>query len=204
MNDMPVIQAVQEAANDVKGEQSLAEWIFERAKAFVAGRTLEIAVGEGLVAPVCEGNGIKMEVMRIDLADEDFEERDEGLMGTYDTVIALGVGEQMKNNRHIVSNCTYLLKRGGHLITRLPAQTALFNGLDQGFRRWKRYNLEYINKVLRPDCRMLKTRYFLVNHYQQTPTNQNGRYSERVTLFNESNSNGMLTGLSMLVIGQKR
>jgi hypothetical protein len=208
MSTSSTIQAVQASVAPVENasgtDGSLSRWIFERVKEFVGGRVLEIANGEGIVAPVCKQHGIEMEVMEIELVDEEFEERYDALMGAYDTLIVLNAGEQIKKDKHIVSNCMQLLKQGGHLITRLPAQTALFNGLDQGFRQWKYNNLEYINKLLRKDCRILKTRYFLVDHYQQTPTIQIGKYNERVTLFNESNSNGIINGLSIIAVGQQR
>jgi hypothetical protein len=182
----------------------LQQWLFERVKDFIAGRVLEIAEGEGIIAPVCKQNGIHVDVMGIDLADEEFEERYVELLGMYDTLIVLHAGEQIKNDRNIVTNTTQLLKQGGHLITRLPAYTALFNGLDQGFRGWKRFNLEYINKVLRKDYSIMKTRYFMiVNDLQPQPWIN--KYSERVKLFNTDNSTGFnATGLSIIVAGKKR
>jgi hypothetical protein len=208
MSTSSTIQAVQgpvaSTENAAGTDSNLTRWIFERVKEFVGGRVLEIAKGAGIIAPISKLHGIEVEVMEIDLADEEFEEKHEVLMGAYDTLIVLYAGEQIKKDKHIVSNCTQLLKQGGHLITRLPAQTALFKGLDQGFKLWKYYNLEYINKLLRKDCRILKTRYFLVNHHQQTPPIWTGKYNERVSLFSESNTYDLINGLSMIVVGQKR
>jgi len=209
MSNSSTIQTVQAPIEPVGNasdtERSLSRWIFERVKDFVSGRVLEIANGDGIVSPICKKHGIEVEVIDIDLIDKNFEEKHQALILAYDTIIVLNAREQIKkNNKYIISNCAQLLKQGGHLITRLPAQTALFNGLDQGFKQWKHYNFEYINKLLRKDCRILKTRYFLVDHNQQTQMIRIGKYNERVTLFNEWNSYSMLMGLSMIVVGQKR
>ena len=182
----------------------LSEWIFERVREFVTGRVLEIATTTGNLAPICLQNSVTTDVISIDLADESFNENYAHLLGSYDTVIALHIAYQITNNKLLVVNCKKLLKRGGHLITRLPARTALYNGLDQGFNHWKEYNLQFINKVLRKYFIIMKTRYFIVAHDQFSPQ-WISKYSERVTFFNESNARGFNeAGLFIVVVGKRR
>lgn len=182
----------------------LSEWIYERVREFVTGRVLEIATGSGNLAPICMQNNLTTDVMPIDLTDESFDENYAQLLGAYDTVIALHIADQIAGNRLIAANCKMLLKPGGHLITRLPARTALYKGLDQGFRRWKIYNLEYINKVLRRDYSIMKTRYFIIAGDLPAPA-WVSKYSERVTLINADKATGFNhAGLSIIVAGKKR
>lgn len=181
----------------------LSEWIFERVREYVTGSVLEIGTATGNLAPICLQNNITADVISINLADESFDENYAGLIGAYDTVIALHEAAQIINNRGILFNCKKLLKPGGHLITRLPARTALYKGLDQGFRRWKIYNLEFINKVLRKDFSIMKTRYFIVAKDQPSPQ-WISKYSERVTLIKTDKATGFNeTGLSIIVVGKK-
>lgn len=180
---------------------SLQQWLYDRVEKFISGRVLEIAEGSGIIAPICEDH---VEVEQIDLGDEDFEERYAEMIGAYDTLIVLHAGEQFKNDRNIAFNAALLLKQGGHIITRLPARTALYNGLNQGFRHWKRNNLEFISHVLRKDFSIMKTRYFIIADELQT-AEWITKYSERVTLFNTENVTGLnAKGLSMIVVGRKR
>lgn len=165
-----------------QASSDLLTWIFERIQPFVCGKVLEI--GEELMTPLLEANGISTAV-----SDDE----------PYDTVIALEAGKQ---DRSVITGYVELLKPGGHFITIIPARTALFNELDQGFRTWKYKNIGHIHKLLRRDCRIIKTRFFLADQNITVAIRLANKYNERVALF--KNANNKLNGLSIIVIGQKR
>ena len=182
----------------------LSEWIFERVREFVTGRVLEIDTATGNLAPICLQNKVTTEVISINLADESFDQNYAALISVYDTVIALNIADQIAGNRLLAVNCKKLLKPGGHLITRLPARTALYKGLDQGYRRWKIYNHEFINKVLRKDFSIIKIRYFMIASDLIFLT-WVSKYSEGVTLINKDKATGFnQAGLSIIIVGRKR
>lgn len=182
----------------------LNEWIYERVREFITGRVLEIATGSGNLAPFCEQNNLTTDVISIDLANESFDENYAQLLGAYDTVIALHISDQIASNRLLAINCKKLLKPGGHFITRLLARTALYDGLDQGFKRWTIYNHEFINRVLRKDYSIIKIRYFIIggDHPLRSWVN---KYSELVKLIKTDKAAGFnQVGLSIIVVGRKR
>jgi hypothetical protein len=203
MNETEIISN-QETLQTSENGICLQQWIFERVHSFISGRVLEICDGAGIIAPISVQNGIPAEAKNVDLVDEEFEERYSELIGVYDTLIILNAGVQIKNDQNIVYNSTLLLKQGGHLITRLPAITALYKELTQGFEYWKFHNLEFINKTLRKDFRIMKTRYFIIADGLKTEE-WGTKYRERVTPFNTENVTGFTgQGLSMIVVGRKR
>jgi hypothetical protein len=197
-------QTALSSVKQAKGD-SLSNWIFERVRPFVAGKILEIQPEHESHAIICMQLGITAEVLAINLSDAAFETNYTGLLGMYDTVIALHEGERMVMNRGMVTHCAKLLKQGGHFITMLPARTALYNGLDQGLKHWKIRNKEFINTLLRKDFSIRKTRYCITSKDPPTTMQRVSKYSERVTIFSEAEARGYnQMGLAIIVTGRKR
>lgn len=208
MNTLPKttqLNSVGPSVNDIEATNKLlSKWIFERIQPFVTGRALEINSSNADYSGICLQNNISIETISIDLTDPFFEENYAGLINTYDTVLALHLAGLIVSNRLISTNCKKLLKSGGHLITRLPAHTALYMGLEQGFEDWKIHNLKFINLLLRKDFKILKTGYFTITNNQPLLF-QEATYSEEVGLFRLTNANDLnQTGLAVIVVGRKR
>ena len=68
-------------------------------------------------------------VYPIDLASPDIEAKFPGLMGRFDTLIALNVIEHIENHELAIANCRKLLKPGGQLLVLGPSSPALDNTL---------------------------------------------------------------------------
>lgn len=207
MSNSSTIQTVQAPVENASGtDSSLSGWIFERVKAFLSGRVLEISNGAGHLAAHCAQNGTAIEVLPFNLNDELLSITSSDLIEAFDSVIVLNATHQvLNNNRQAIANCAKLLKDRGHIIIQLPACTALYNGLDQGFSRWKLYNVAFIYNILYPDFRIAKVRYFMVSDELPFPISRTSKYSTRMELFKKENAVDFeACGLFAIVIGEKR
>ena len=161
---------------------NLSAWIFERVREFVTGRVLEVSGGIGNLAPICLQNNVATDVISINLGDESFDENYAHLLASYDTVIALHIADQIARNRLLIINCKKLLKPGGHLVTRLPARTALYKGLDQGVKNWFARNMIFINMLLGKDSEIIKVRYFILEEKSNSNQTDSHLSSESITI----------------------
>jgi hypothetical protein len=182
---------------------NLSTWIFERIRPFVGGRILEIDNGDGYIAPFCRQRGIQTDVMRVNLSDTDFDEEYRMLLGSYSMVLALHIPKDAASYRQVIANCASLLKTQGFLVIQLPACTALYRGLDDGYRKWKWYNTEFIHKLLHTNFSIIKIRYRMVTDTEPLISEQSIKYRERVNVFTSSMATGFQEGLHAIVLGQK-
>jgi 2-polyprenyl-3-methyl-5-hydroxy-6-metoxy-1,4-benzoquinol methylase len=78
----------------------------------------------------------------------------------YDVVVCTDVLEHVKDD---VGNCAALarmLKPGGQLLITVPAGPYLFGYHDEQLGHYRRYTLKMLTKILPPDVRLVKRRYF--------------------------------------------
>ena len=190
---------------DISATENLSRWIFERVQSFITGQVLEVNSGAGNLATYCSQQNIHTGVLPVNLYDDPLNTLHADLLNTLDTLIALHAAQNVVSYPQVITNCAKMLKKEGHLIIQLPTCTALYNGLNQGFRRWKLYNMQFIHKILSPHFRIMKTRYFMITDNDSPSSQQATKYSERVTQFNRANATDFnQTGLSVIVVGRKR
>jgi hypothetical protein len=184
---------------------SLNNWIYERVKPYISGRALEIANYEGSIASICKHEGIDIEVMSMNLADDLFDTSNSLLFRVFDSIAVFQESKQIVYNENIVANINKLLKQRGYLLIQIPARTALYNGLEQGLEDWKLYNWQYINRVIGNGYDLLEVRCFIVSENMNPIIQKASKYLKRVTVFSSNNASAYIqAGLSMLIVCRKR
>ncbi len=160
-------------------------WMYETIAPFCTGRILEIGSGIGNISAFflrdrfrmtlsdlrsgyCEmlkskfpDPGYPESIIRMDLADPDFENEYKSLLCTFDTVFALNVIEHIEKDSLAIQNCRRLLKSGGRIIILVPAFQALYNKFDENLGHHRRYNLQSLGALLSNNgFRIIHSRYF--------------------------------------------
>jgi len=162
----------------------LSLWMFEKIMPYATGNILEIGSGAGNIANIfvregipitvsdpeeyyCrtlitkfKGESLVQAVLQIDLHHEDFEIIYAELLGCFDFIIAINIVDHVPNNKMAVANAKKLLTPEGCLVLCLPACTALYNELDQGYQYWHWLNKQAVKKLVAPDFRIVKMKYF--------------------------------------------
>lgn len=200
----PPVEENQMTQAEIAAKYGLAKWIFRRGQDFVKGRVLEIGEGEGHVAKYCRREGVEVEVLNIDLANELFVITYKELLGTFDLVYVLLNGAELTNNRSAVVNSAALLKSEGCLVAVLPCHTALYEGLEQGLSDWKSYNRRYIRTRIATHFNLEKFRFFeMMDHLPPLILVKNG-YEERVRFFEKTEVNHFVSiGLFTVAVASK-
>lgn len=197
-------EALPSATQTPTAKNNFCNWIFENVRPFVNGRVLEVDNSGGYLKAVCIQNSIMIDSMAMDLANILFETNYIELAERFETVFALQIAQQPAHYTQMLDNCTKLLKTGGHLITILPAQTALYNGLSQGYKNWKASNLKFIGKLLDNGYSIIEARLFITGN-ERSIHQLMGKYNEKVARIISNNESGFIpAGLSLLVIGEKK
>lgn len=147
-------------------------WLFETIKPYSKGHVLEVGSGIGnlskfflkenfhltvsdLRAEYCEVLRKKFQnetkpksIERIDLADKNFDSSYAGLLGKFDTVIALNVIEHIKDDALAIRHCRSLLRPDGNLIVLVPAFKSIYNAFDVELGHHKRYTKRSLDQLL--------------------------------------------------------
>ena len=146
-------------------------WMFDTISPYCKGRILEIGSGIGNISQFFIGVNASItlsdirenycsqlredfsdstsldEVLMIDLADPDFENRYQKYNKTFDTVFALNVLEHIEDDVGAIRNCHYLLKDGGTLLILVPAYQSLYCNFDIELGHFRRYTKKTLSKV---------------------------------------------------------
>jgi SAM-dependent methyltransferase len=162
----------------------LNAWIFKTIRPYMGGRILELGSGIGNISSQFVRHGIPLtvsdysdeycgylrerfssepmidQVIKINLADKDFEHTHARLLGSFDTVFALNVVEHIQDDRLAVANCHKLLAPGGRLVLLMPAYQLLYNGLDKGLGHFRRYNRRSMERLLSTKFFVVRTWYY--------------------------------------------
>ncbi|MBS1597449.1 MAG: class I SAM-dependent methyltransferase [Bacteroidetes bacterium] len=216
------------------------QWMFEKIIPYAWGNILEIGSGTGNIADIFVRQGIPITVSdpeqrychslttkfngtsmvravhHIDLFHEDFERVHANLLGRFDFIIAINIIEHSPNNKISLSNAKKLLTPDGCLILGLPACTALYNKLDQGYQYWHWLNKQAIKKMVAPDFRVIKMKYFnltgivkqslssyIFGEKINTSERQN-RFQESVPSFQIEDLAFKQNGLSLIAVAIKK
>lgn len=143
------------------------KWMYETIKPHCKGKILEIGSGIGNISEYfvkdkqdiilsdlrdnyieIAKNKFSNEVLKIDLVDDNFDDKYNFLLGTFDTVFALNVVEHIKDDVLAISNCKKLLKKGGHLVILVPAFQSLFNQFDVELEHYRRYTQKSLKNII--------------------------------------------------------
>jgi SAM-dependent methyltransferase len=161
------------------------KWLYDAVAGYCKGEILEIGSGIGNISklllergePVtlsdvrtnyCEilkrrfKNNIRLRgVFQVDLSLNDFSDRYQPLLASFDTIIALNVIEHIKDDKLAIQNCKRLLKKDGRLVILVPAFQSLYNSLDKELGHFKRYTRKSLSELLiKEEMEMVVKRYF--------------------------------------------
>ena len=161
------------------------KWMYDQFRDQLKGEILEIGSGIGNISQLvieegrfitlsdyndeyCESlrkkfspyNNVR-EVIRIDLLDQNFENKYYAYKEKFDSIFLLNVIEHIEDDLTAVKNCNYLLKRGGHLILLAPAYSWLYCKFDKQLGHYRRYSLIQLKYLLKKNAfSILKGDYF--------------------------------------------
>ena len=159
-----------ETLQAIKEADAFNRWMYEQIASFIESPVLEIGSGIGNISKCClnEGHSLVMtdirteyidflkenfseqqqNIVRLDLVDEDFDEKHKSRFGKFKTVFALNVIEHIENDRLAIYNATKLLCDGGKLIVLVPAHAMLYNKIDRNLFHFKRYGLRDLSELM--------------------------------------------------------
>jgi 2-polyprenyl-3-methyl-5-hydroxy-6-metoxy-1,4-benzoquinol methylase len=146
-------------------------WMFERIKRYLHGQILEIGSGIGNISGFLleDQNSVTLSDLRpeychllekkffrhphlqgiveLDLSLPDFETRNAGILGKFDTVIAMNVVEHIADDVLAIRNAKSLLRKQGQLVILVPAFPGLYNSLDRELGHFRRYTKRELKKM---------------------------------------------------------
>lgn len=219
----------------------LNDWMFETIKPFVKGMILEIGSGIGNISSFFIDNGIPLtlsdlstsycqhlrrkftgeslvdDIIQLDLADEDFDNRHPELRSNFNTVFALNVVEHIRDHELAIENCRKLLAKKGHVIILVPAYPALYNVLDRELEHYRRYTYASLRNLLSRHFDIVKMSSFNlagvfgwylsgnIMKKQTLPPGQLNLYNKLVPLFRVVDNLAFHQfGLSVVAVGRRR
>jgi SAM-dependent methyltransferase len=167
------------------GTRQFNRWMYDQVAPFCKGHILEIGSGIGNISdfllrnheevtlsdikPVyCRrlehtfgGRHSLKGIYPVDLAVPDIDKVYSGLMGGFDTVIALNVVEHIDDHELAIRNIRKLLRVGGMAVILVPAYRWLYNPLDKGLGHYRRYNRRSLSGLLSGQgLEVMQTQYF--------------------------------------------
>ena len=216
-------------------------WMFDTISPYCKGRILEIGSGIGNISQFFIGVNASItlsdirenyctqlkedfsdstsldEVLMIDLADPDFENRYQKYKETFDTVFALNVLEHIEDDLGALRNCHYLLKDGGTLLILVPAYQSLYCRFDRELGHFRRYTKKTLRKVFELNNFHIKdSRYFnvvgifgwifsgMILREKTIPEGQMDLYNKLVPVFKIIDKTFLQSfGLSVIMVGNK-
>jgi len=145
---------------------------------YVSGTTVDLGVGAGLVTNyylpraknviAVDFNPQLLESLKSRLDDPKVVCVQADLLGDWseldsesaDTVLLLDVLEHFEDDRSFLQKTNRILKSGGNLIIKVPAQSKLFGETDKASGHYRRYDLEQLDQVvLEMGFSKIKTKY---------------------------------------------
>ncbi len=144
-------------------------WMYKTISSFCKGKILEIGSGIGNISShfISDNKDITLSdirdnyvnelrdkfqlehdsVLKLDLTDEDFDQKHQKLFNKYDTIFALNVVEHILDDNLAIKNAKKLLKPSGKLIILVPAYQILYNSFDKALEHYRRYTSKSLNKL---------------------------------------------------------
>jgi hypothetical protein len=170
----------------LRGHSDLSKWIAELIHPYLKGKILELESSTGEMSDIfalaglsfrisdknlesClslkskfEGQPLIKGIHRIDLEHSRFEEKYAQYLGRLDTIVFLNTTAYNWNNQLLWNNAKQLLRADGHMIILIPAQTAIYNEIEDVVEEWKQTNRRYIKSLLGKEIKFLKTHFFIL------------------------------------------
>jgi SAM-dependent methyltransferase len=162
-------------------------WMYKTIKPFCKGLILEIGSGIGNISRFLLSDGFEVtlsdinnsyidtlegkfrdfdnlnEVILLDFAEKEINKKHTGLIGKYDTVLALNVLEHIDDHEQAVKNGLSLVKPGGNMIILVPAFESLYNEFDKAVYHKRRYSVKNLKDVVSvPGFNIIHNQYFNV------------------------------------------
>jgi len=181
---IPADMAGLSALESVRSAGRLNAWIFGMIRPYMGGRILEVGSGIGNISSQFVRHGLSLTlsdysdeycgylrkkfsseplvrtVIKINLADANFERTHARLLGSFDTVFALNVVEHIQDDRLAIANCHRLLAQGGQLILLMPAYQFLYNRYDRQLGHYRRYSRRSMDSLLSTKFGVVRTWYY--------------------------------------------
>jgi len=216
-------------------------WMYETIKPFCRSNVFEIGSGIGNISRFFLNDGYKIQltdlrkeycenlnrklasepnvigVERMDIVDENFDQKYVSHFNKYHTVFALNVVEHIENDLLALNNAYKLLKKGGKLIILVPAYQFLFNRFDKELGHYRRYTSTSLQKIFsEAKFKVVHQQYFNLTgifgwffsgkilNKKTIPKGQMNIYNKLVPVFkiiDKMTLNNM--GLSVIVVGEK-
>lgn len=102
----------------------------------------------------------QVEITKIDLVREQFEQEYKAYLGQFDTVFALNVVEHIKDDQLALENIHSLLKPEGNVIILVPAYQTLYNQFDESLGHYRRYTSKSLSKLVSHKFDLIHNQYF--------------------------------------------
>jgi SAM-dependent methyltransferase len=227
---------------DVYGKQTLEvmgtarwynEWLFDKIKKHLKGEILEIGVGTGNFSLLLSQKGNvtaidynedyikdikKLESSKVRIGHGDIEKGEYFFINKkFDSIVSFNVYEHIKKDKVALDNTFKLLKKGGVLISIVPAHKLLFSKFDINLGHYRRYSISSMkNKLQNAGLKVLEINYlnwwaavgwltwFKLLGYQNMPKGPVSIFDKvgRIFLMPEKHIKPPF-GLSVLAISQK-
>ncbi|MBI2930434.1 MAG: glycosyltransferase [Planctomycetes bacterium] len=208
-------------------------WLFEKIRAHVRGRVLEVGSGLGNITrflahcPEVTATDIEPRFLEeletvfagwgnITVRRFDVEQGAKDL-GRFDAIVALNVVEHVRDHEKALANVAELLRPGGRVVMLVPAHPSLHCGLDRHLGHHRRYTREGVEALLRgAGLSVVESRYlnklgaigWFVNGRvmgrRVLPSSQMRLFSRIVPLLDAVDALPMSFGLSVLVVGERQ
>ena len=188
--------------NKLISSHKLNKWIFQRIEPFLTGKVLEIDE-LSRISRYYEGEHYQLNWQPTGQQNQNGNILSE-YSETYDTIIFLRDITSSLNNEILQGALCKLLNIEGCLIAFAKANSALYNGTNQGINEWKKQNLNFIKANVGGQYQIEKVRYFTIGQIPEPETNSQ-EYQERVADFsNEEAVDFDIAGLNILIVIRKR
>lgn len=240
-NFQEIDQEGQDTLETIAKANRFNKWMFETILPFCAGSILEVGSGIGNISHFFLESGMRItlsdirshycdalknkfsrakkleEVLLIDLADRDFENKYVKYRETFNTVFALNVVEHIQDDKSAIRSCRFLLKKGGNLIILVPAYQMLYNNFDKELGHFRRYTKNSLKSLfLENEFEIIHSQYFNVIGIlgwfvsgklmgkKSIPKGQMGLYNKLVPIFRTMDKITFeRIGLSVITVGRK-
>ncbi|PCI98990.1 MAG: methyltransferase type 12 [Flavobacteriales bacterium] len=227
-----------ETLDAISDADNFNEWMYDTISPYCSGKILEIGSGIGNISryflenkrnitlsdirdEYCNKlranfNEHNPEVVNVNIADADFDTKYSHLIGQFDTVFSLNVVEHIEDDLLAIKNIKKLLRKGGIIITLVPAWNTLYNEFDKSLEHYRRYNASSLNTLLKNEYEIVHTQYFnlmgifgwiltgSIMKKKTIPKGQMGLYNKLVPIFKIIDKIVFhKIGLSVISIGRK-
>lgn len=139
-------------------------WTLNLLKSYIYGKILEVGCGIGNFTKTLikygevvaidirkdyifetkkiVGNGVRVGLGDIEKGKYFFDDRD------FDSIVSINVFEHIKNDKKSIENLYLLLKKGGYLISIVPAHKFLYGKIDESVGHFRRYEMSVMINLL--------------------------------------------------------